>query len=441
MAKALSTSDIMATGLMTFALFLGAGNIIFPPLLGHMAGSELPMAILGFLITGVGLPLLGIIACAKVGGGLEKLTDLFPKKVALTFSVVLFAAIGPLFASPRTAVVSYELGVLPFIGESSATSLALFSVLFFSVVLYLALFPGRLLDAVGKFITPLLVIVLALIATGVVLYPQGPMGEATQTMSTHGFFNGFREGYQTMDTLGAIVFGVVIINAINSRGVTDKKLVARYAFIAGVIAAVGLSVVYLALGYMGATSHSLIASPENGAQVISLFVEAVFGGWGKVLLAATVIIACLTTATGLMSACGAFFSKAFPAISYKGWVIISTAVSALIANVGLNALLAITIPALLIIYPIAIALIVVSLLRDQLANPAKVMTFVMIPVGIISTLEGLQAAGVGFIEPAANMLTALPLKEEGLVWLLPGLLGGVVAMLMSGTTAEAPAQA
>lgn len=431
MAKALTTSDIMATGLMTFALFLGAGNIIFPPLLGHMAGTELTMAILGFLLTGVGLPLLGVIACAKVGGGLEKLTDLFPKNIALLFSVVLFSAIGPFFASPRTAVVSYELGLLPFIGESSSTTLALFSVGFFAVVLYLALFPGKLLDAIGKYITPMLVVVLGLIALGVVFFPQGPMGEASEAMITHGFFTGFREGYQTMDTLGAIVFGVVIINAIHSRGVTDSKQVARYAFIAGIIASVGLSIVYLALGYMGATSHSLVANPENGAQIISLFVDAVFGSWGKVLLAATVIMACLTTAVGLMSACGSFFSKELPFMGYKGWVIVSTLISALISNVGLNDLLAITIPALLIIYPMAIALIVVTLMRDRLTNPSQMMSFVLVPVGIISTVEGLQAAGVGFVKPAADLLVYLPLQQEGLVWLLPGMLGGVMAYLIS----------
>ncbi len=440
MAKALTTSDIMATGLMTFALFLGAGNIIFPPLLGHMAGTELTMAMLGFLLTGVGLPLLGVIACAKVGGGLDKLTDLLPKKIALLFSVVLFLAIGPLFASPRTAVVSYELGLLPFIGEASSTSLALFSACFFSIVLYLALFPGKLLDAIGKYITPLLVVVLTLITIGVIFFPQGPMGTATEAMASSGFFSGFREGYQTMDTLGAIVFGVVIINAIHSKGVTDNKRVARYAFIAGLMAAVGLSVVYLALGYMGATSHTLIAEPENGAQIISLFVDAVFGSWGKVLLAATVIIACLTTAVGLMSACGSFFSKALPIMSYKGWVIVSTLTSALVSNVGLNALLSITIPALLIIYPIAIALITVTLIRDSLHNPARVMLFVMLPVSIISIIEGLHAAGVALIQPLAELLSYLPLAQEGLAWLIPGVIGGVLANLISsGKNVKVPA--
>ena len=432
MTKTLKTTDIIATGLMTFALFLGAGNIIFPPMLGHMAGSELLLAILGFLLTGVGLPLLGVIACAKVGGGLEKLTDLFPKKVALAFSAILFAAIGPLFASPRTAVVSYELGLLPFIGEASFISLMIFSAVFFSIVLYLALFPGKLLDAIGKYITPLLVAVLG--------FPQGPIGVASPEMISGSFFNGFREGYQTMDTLGALVFGVVIINAINSRGVTDKKQVTRYVMIAGLIAAVGLSVVYLALGYMGATSHELVASPDNGAQIISLFVDTVFGSWGKVLLAATVIIACLTTAVGLMSACGSFFSNAFPQFSYRSWVIVCTLTSTLIANVGLNALLAITIPALLVIYPIAVALIVVSLLRDRLANPARVMTFVLLPVGFISLVEGLQAGGVAFVRPVALWLTYLPLQQEGLVWLLPGILGGVLAILLKPSIKEATAQ-
>lgn len=432
MAQALKTTDILATGLMTFALFLGAGNIIFPPMLGHMAGTELVMAMAGFLLTGVGLPLLGVVACARVGGGLDKLTELFPKKIALAFSVTLFLVIGPLFAAPRTAVVSYELGVLPFIGEASQTPLALFSASFFAVVLYLALFPGKLLDAIGKYITPMLVAVLALISLGVIFFPQGPAGVATPDMMTGGFFNGFREGYQTMDTLGALVFGVVIINAIHSRDVTEKKAVSRYVIIAGMIATVGLSLVYLALGYMGATSHSLVADPENGAQIVSLFVAAVFGGWGKILLAITVIIACLTTAVGVMSACGSFFSTAFPAVHYRYWVIICTLISTLIANVGLNDLLAITIPALLIIYPIAIALITVTLARDWLVRPALTMSCVMLPVGFVSVIEGLDAAGLEFIAPAVQWLSVLPFEQQGLAWIVPGVLGGLVSLMLSG---------
>ncbi len=430
MQQRLKSSDILATGLMTFALFLGAGNIIFPPLLGHLAGTELTMAMLGFLLTGVGLPLLGVIACARSGGGLDKLTGLFPRKLALLFSVVLFLAIGPFFAAPRTAVVSYELGLLPFIDQSSAFSLAMFSAVFFALVMYMSLFPGRLLGLLGKFITALLVAVLLLIALGAVLFPQGPVGTASEVMLNQSFFSGFREGYQTMDTLGAMIFGVVIINAIKSRGVTDEKQVAKYTFIAGLIAAAGLSFVYMVLGYIGATSHSLIENPENGAQIISLFVEAVFGGWGKVLLAATVILACLTTAVGLMTACGEYFSKSFPVLSYRGWVILCVLISTLIANAGLTTLLAVTIPALLILYPVAIAMILVILLRNHFASPSRVMMAVFIPVALISTVEGLQAAGVPGIDSLGNLLTYLPLQSRGLGWLLPGIAGGIIAQMI-----------
>lgn len=442
MPQTLKTTDILATGLMTFALFLGAGNIIFPPFLGHMAGTELITAMLGFLLTGVGLPLMGVIACARAGGGLEKLTAIFPPKMALTFAVILFLAIGPLFASPRTAVVSYELGLLPFIGESGTFSLALFSVGFFAVALYLALFPGKLVETVGKLITPLLVVVLVVIAVGAFLFPQGEAGVATESMISQGFFNGFREGYQTMDTLGALVFGVVIINAIQGKGVTDAKQVARYTFIAGLIASVGLSLVYLVLGYIGSTSHQLVTTPQNGVEIISLFVNAVFGSWGKVVLAITVILACLTTAVGLLSACGEYFSRVFPAMHYRGWVILCALTSALIANVGLNTLLKVTIPALLIIYPVAIALIAVTLLKSWLVNPSRVMTCVLIPVGLISVVEGLHAAGLSFVSPAYELLAYLPLQQEGLVWLIPGVLGGVIGMLttVSASGVVDPAQ-
>ena len=416
---------------MTFALFLGAGNIIFPPYLGYSAGTELIIAMLGFLLTGVGLPLLGVIACARIGGGLEKLTAILPTRFALIFSVVLFLAIGPLFALPRTAVVSYELGVLPFLGESGSLSLAVLSVAFFAVALYFALFPGRLVESVGKLITPMLVAVLVVITVGVFMYPQSELGAPADSMISQGFFNGFREGYQTLDALAALVFGVVIINAIQSKGVTEPGQIGRYTLIAGLIASVGLSLVYLILGYIGAISHQLVAAPDNGAQIISQFVNAVFGAWGKVVLATTVILACLTTAIGLLSACGAYFSRAFPALNYRSWVLLCGLISALIANVGLNTLLKVTIPALLIIYPVAIALIVVSLLKPALPRPKLVMTFVLFPVGLISLVEGLHAAKLAFVDPIFSLLGYLPLQEQGLAWLLPGLVSGVLGLLFS----------
>ena len=431
MSQKLTATDVLAIGLMTFALFLGAGNIIFPPFLGHMAGTELIIAMLGFLLTGVGLPLLGVIACARIGGGLEKLTAILPERFALIFSVVLFLAIGPLFALPRTAVVSYELGVLPFLGGSDSLSLAILSVVFFAIALYFALFPGRLVESVGKLITPMLVAVLVVIAVGVFMYPQGELGAPTDAMVSQGFFNGFREGYQTLDALAALVFGVVIINAIRSKGVTEPRQVGRYTLIAGLIASIGLSLVYLVLGYIGAISHELVVAPDNGAQIISQFVHAVFGAWGKVVLAATVILACLTTAIGLLSACGSYFSRAFPILNYRSWVLLCTLTSALIANVGLNTLLKVTIPALLIIYPVAIALIIVSLLKPVLPNPKMVMTFVLLPVGLISLIEGLHAAELAFVDPVFSLLGYLPLQKQGLVWLLPGFVGGVLGLLLT----------
>lgn len=431
MSQKLTATNVLAIGLMTFALFLGAGNIIFPPFLGHLAGTEVITAMLGFLLTGVGLPLLGVIACARIGGGLEKLTAIFPTAFALVFSVVLFMAIGPLFALPRTAVVSYELGVLPFLGESGPLSLAGLSVVFFCIALYFALFPGQLVESVGKLITPMLVAVLVVIAVGVYMYPDGQLGTATESMLSQGFFNGFHEGYQTLDALAALVFGVVIINSIQSKGVTDPRQVSRYTLIAGLIASIGLSLVYLVLGYMGAISHQLVAAPENGAQIISQFVNVVFGSWGRVVLAATVILACLTTAIGLLSACGTYFSRVFPVLGYNGWVVLCAMISALIANVGLNTLLKVTIPALLIIYPVAIALIVVSLVKQMLPDPKRVMTFVLVPVGLISFVEGLHAAGMKFVDPVIVLLEYLPLQQQGLVWLVPGLVGGILGLLFS----------
>lgn len=436
MAQSLKTTDIVAAGLMTFALFLGAGNIIFPPFLGFLAGDQLFIAMLGFLLTGVGLPLLGLVACARVGGGMDKLTEIFSPKLALTFAVVLFLAIGPLFASPRTATVSYELSILPFIGEASALSLAIFSAVFFAVTLYFSLVPGKLVENVGKMITPLLVIVLAIIAVGAYWFPQGVMGTASESMTGKSFFfKGFIDGYQTMDTLGALVFGIVVIQAIQGKGITDNAQVARYTMLAGLIAAVGLAMVYVVLGYIGATSQNLVANPSSGAPIIAAFVDAVFGSWGKVVLAITVILACLTTAIGLMTACGAYFSRVFPVMNYRQWVILFTVMSAIISNAGLATLLSVTIPALVAIYPVAIALITVSLLKPYLSAPRWVMNFVLVPVGLIAIVDGLGAAGIKFAA-VNSALSMLPLHAEGLVWLVPGIIAGVIGVATSPKTVE-----
>lgn len=410
--------DLLALGFMTFALFLGAGNIIFPPSAGMAAGENLGLAALGFLLTGVGLPLLTIVALARVGGGMSLLTAPLGKRAGVLFAVAVYLAIGPLFATPRTAVVSFEMGVAPFTGNSG-TPLLIYTLAYFAAVLFLALNPGRLVDRIGKFITPVLLAALLVLGGAALLVPAGPMGATSSDYQAAPFVQGFLQGYLTMDTLGALVFGIVIASAIRDRGVTDSRLITRYSVIAGLIAALGLSLVYLALFYLGATSQGIAGEAQNGVQILTAYVQHTFGTAGSLLLAIVITLACLTTAVGLLTACGEFFSSLLP-VSYRLVVVTIGAFSLLVANQGLTQLISVSVPVLVGLYPLAIVLVGLSLLDSLWLSPRRVFAPVMTVTLVFGLVDGLAAAG--FTDWVPTLFGELPLAAQSLGWLVPVLL-------------------
>ena len=341
---------------MTFAFFLGAGNIIFPPLAGQLAGENMLPAMSGFLVTAVGLPLIGIIAVAIAGGGWAGLTRDLPSKVATVMAVLIFIIIGPAFAAPRTGLVAYEMAVKPFITDASQTSLTIFSILFFAVALFFAWSRGKLIDMIGKFLTPALFLVLTVLAIAVFVNPQGTIVAAQGDYVTQAFTTGFLEGYNTMDTFAALMFGMLIVDVIRSKGITDDKTTCTYLIYAGLIAATGLAFVYVSLFYLGATSAGIAAGVGNGGVILTTYVMALFGPTGQIILSAIVLLACLTTAIGLISACADYFSTLTP-MSYKKWAVLLAVVCAVVANVGLNMLITLSVPVLFALYPVAIALV------------------------------------------------------------------------------------
>lgn len=431
--KQLKRQDLLALGFMTFALFLGAGNIIFPPSAGLAAGDNLAQAALGFLLTGVGLPLLAVVALAKVGGGLDRLTDPLGRQAGTVLAVAVYLAIGPLFATPRTAVVSFEMGVAPFSGNSSL-ALLVFSALYFAVALYLSLNPGRLIERVGKLITPVLLVALLVLGGTALFVPAGEIGTAQGNYRQGAFVEGFLQGYLTMDLLGALVFGIVITTAVRDQGVEAPRLVTRYTIIAGLIAAAGLSLVYLSLFYLGATSQGIAPGAQNGVQVLTAFVQFRLGTAGSLLLAVVITLACLTTAVGLLTACGEFFSKLL-GLPYRTLVLVFGLFSLLTANQGLTQLIQVSVPVLVGLYPLAIALVGLSLADRLWRSPRRVFVPVMLVTLVFGVLDGLAAAGFKQLVPSA--LAHLPLAEQGLSWLLPALLVLVLAALadrMTGRT-------
>lgn len=297
----LSFSSYAAVGVMLFALFFGAGNLIFPASLGQNAGENLWPAAIGFLITGVGLPLLGIIAMSFSGSrNLQELAARVHPLYGVFFTSLLYLTIGPFFASPRTGTVAFEIGISSFVSESSQQlALFIFTLLFFLVVLFFSLKPGQLVDTIGKMLAPGLVSLIAILLVTAFVNPMGEFQSPQESYSDGAFLTGFLEGYNTMDALSSLVFGIIVINAIYAMGVTSKKDILRTTIKAGSIAILLLGTMYVGIAYLGAISTQVLPIFDNGGPVLSGAASHYYGTFGSVLLAIAIILACLTTAIGL----------------------------------------------------------------------------------------------------------------------------------------------
>ncbi|MGV3345941.1 branched-chain amino acid transport system II carrier protein [Enterobacteriaceae bacterium LUAb1] len=415
MSKSLTTRDILALGFMTFALFVGAGNIIFPPMVGIQSGEYVWLAALGFLVTAVGLPVITVIALARVGGGINALSSPIGKTAGMVLATVCYLTVGPFFAIPRTATVSFEVGIVPLIGDST-TSLLIYSLIYFAIVMSFSLYPGRLLDTVGHFLAPLKIIALAILGIAAVLWPAGGMAPATELYQNSAFSGGFVNGYLTMDTLGALVFGIVIVNTARSRGVENAGLLTRYTTLAVLIAGVGLTLVYLALFKLGSGSSVLVDQTANGAAILHAYVQKTFGGMGSFFLAVLIFIACMVTAIGLTCACAEFFAHYLP-LSYRFLVLILGLFAMLISNLGLSKLIKFSVPVLTAIYPPCIVLVVLSFTQKWWHNYTRILASAMLVSLLFGIVDAIHSSILGSLLPAWS--TNLPLANQGLSWLLP----------------------
>ncbi|WP_076540840.1 branched-chain amino acid transport system II carrier protein [Shewanella sp. UCD-KL21] len=417
----MSIGDTVGLGFMTFAFFLGAGNLIFPPFAGMLAGENMTLAMLGFLITAVGLPLAGLIAIAKANG---KVMAMLPAFAATALAISIYIIIGPAFAVPRTGLVAFEIGARPFLDSADAIiqlgGLSLnkaqlfYTIGFFALAMLLSLFPGKLLDSVGKVLTPILIFLLVGLALSVIITPSAAIQAASGDYINSPLSKGILEGYNTMDTLASLIFGMLIIDILRKKGITDSKAQTRYLVRAAIIAASGLAFVYVSLFYLGATAGDIALGAENGGQILTNYVTHEFGTMGTILLATVVSIACLTTAVGLITACSEFFNELLPKISYKAFVIFFGVVCATVANVGLTQLIHISIPVLMTIYPVAIALVAITFLTERFPRPEFSHRLVLSIALFFGIFDGLQVAGVD-----TSFLSFMPLHAEGMAWLLP----------------------
>ena len=420
----LRTRDIIALGFMTFALFIGAGNIIFPPIVAQQAGEHVWLAALGFLITAVGLPVITIMALSRVEGSIKNLSSPLGKIASLILTIVCYLAVGPLFATPRTATVSYEIGFSSYFGTSSS-SLLIYSAIYFALVTAISLYPNKLLDTVGHFLAPLKIVSLAILGIAAVAIPAGFIPPAINNYVNAPVSEGFVNGYLTMDTLGALVFGIVIINAIHSRGVIDKKLVTKYAVIASLISGVGLTLVYLSLFKLGLGSHEVAPNAANGAVILHAYVQHAFGDIGSLFLTGMIFLACMVTAIGLTCACAEYFSE-LTKIPYKIFVFVLVGFSFIISNLGLTKLIAVSVPVLSAIYPPAIVVILLSFLWKYFNKPAYVVAPVTAIAFLFGVLDGLKVAGFNLPE----IIQHLPLNAQNLAWLIPSTIVLIIAILI-----------
>lgn len=439
--KKLSLRQLITVATMLFGLFFGAGNLIFPASMGQLAGSNLWWASAGFLITGVGLPLLGVAALGvSRERGLFELSRRAGRPFGLLFTCALYLTIGPFFAIPRCATVSYTVGVQRVLPEGAmGAALALFSVLFFAAVLFFSLRRGEILTWVGKVLTPLFLCFLAVLVLRALSAPMASVADIPPAGSYRdaAFSTGLLEGYNTMDALASLAFGIIVVNAIRSLGVREPGAVARDTVRAGVFSSLLMAVIYLLVTVVGAQSRGQLEISANGGEALAQIAGHYFGSAGAVILAATVTIACLKTAVGLVTSCSETFVKIFPGgPSYRVWAVIFSLVSFLIANLGLNTILAYSTPVLMFLYPLSIVLILLTLGGRLFGNHPAVLrwtigcTMVAAVFDLLRTLPT-QAQAALHLEPVVALAeTWLPLCKQGFGWVCPAVLGLVIGLVL-----------
>ncbi|OCH32500.1 branched-chain amino acid transport system II carrier protein [Aliivibrio fischeri] len=404
---------------MTFALFLGAGNLIYPPLMAQQAGENWLVAIAGFLLTAVGLPAFTLVVLGRLSSA-DKLTALLPKWMDRSFWFLVLTTLGPAFVLPRAVTVAYEMGVKPFY---SGNGLMVFSALFCALTLWLALKPGKLVDYIGKVMTPALIAMLAVLVIAALVNPLGEPSQAIEVYQQAPTVNGLIQGYMTLDAIAAVAFGWVIIQTIRSKGIEDKKAISYYTIRIAVIYSVLMSLCYLAMGYLGSTSSEIAPSATNGGEILTRYAAGEFGMLGQILLAAITLMACLTTTIGLTNANSEYYKNTY-GVTFKVSATVIMVLTAIISNFGLETIIEVSLPAILILCPIAISLIIAMVLiseKSESNTPTISMshTVVVCIAALFGTIDALHI--LGKLPEGITVFCEqwLPLFSSHTSWLLP----------------------
>lgn len=431
MTKKLTRRELFFIGSMLFGLFFGAGNLIFPVFLGQQSGSNVILAIIGLLITGIGLPLLGVAGLGMTeSASVFDLSSKIHKGYAYVFTILLYLIIGPFFATPRLATTSFQMGIDPFVNSGmQKPALMIFSILFFAISWWFARKPSKIMTYVGKWLTPIFLILLGILIIVALIKPMGSFNYTPQgSYAKSPVLAGFTEGYNTMDALASLAFGVVVIDGIKTLGVTDPREIAKDTIKAGTISVILMGIIYALLAILGTMSLGQFKLAANGGVTLAQTFNYYFGSFGTVLLALIVIIACLKTSIGLITAFGEAMHEMLPKISYQVLILIASILPCVFANVGLTNLIQYSTPALMFIYPLAITLIILAVLTPVIGSSRFVYVITTIFTFVPAVLAGLEAMdfmfhGQSWFVNLMKFNRILPLSELGLGWVVPALIG------------------
>lgn len=413
-------TDSIVVGFALFAMFFGAGNVVFPPYIGMHAGEQWANGFLFYFIADIGLALVAMVAILHAGGA-DNITGRIGHVASKVLMCAVILCIGPMVAIPRTAATTLEMSVTPFF---SGMSPVVFSIIFFAVILLLSIKQSAVIDIVGKILTPALLIgLLILIVKGFV----SPIGDIVDTgvSASEVTVNGIKSGYQTMDVLAAMAFGIIILSSADEKGYTDSKSAAKMIGIAAALSGVLLMIVYFGLTYLGATASTVFPTDISRANLVIGIVELLLGKAGLIIFAIVIALACITTAVALVSSAASFFAKlANDKISYSVFVVVICVSSAVISNLGLDMIIAIATPVLDIVYPPMLVLILLSWFGDKLHKSVYVSSVAGSLIASVLATASLYGMNVPVID-------SLPLASLGLGWLTPAALFGLVAYLVS----------
>lgn len=415
-----SNKDAFIIGLALFAMFFGSGNLIFPPYLGKAVGSKFVISIIGFIITGVGLPLLGILACAKINGTFKEMSLRVGKVFSIIATTSIILAIGPLLAIPRTAATTYELSVHPLFPSVGIVSSI---IIYFIINLAFVLKPSSIVDNIGKILTPiLLILLLTIIIKGIV----SPIGAIVDTNFQNVFSNSLIEGYQTMDATASVIFASIVLSSVKAKGYTKTSDIIKMTSIAGIVAVVGLGFIYGGLMYLGSQTSSILTGEIAKTALVTEIVRKVLGYSGNVILGAAVALACLTTSIGLTSSAAKYFEELSNGkLSYKVNSIIISIWSILTASMGVDKIVVLSVPILKILYPIVMVLVILTLFG---IDNHKIVATTIYTTLIISILDNISPLGIHikFIE---NFIALIPLSKIGFVWVIPSVIAFIISYL------------